>query len=68
MALGARTAQRANDTEAIQLDPGRDAGLYTAGAAATSPSTALTAAGGNSSAVALGVNGARAGTLCRVAG
>jgi hypothetical protein len=56
-ARGERTAQRSNDTEALQADPGRDAGQYTAGAAAISPGTALTAAAGNSSAVALGVNG-----------
>ena len=57
LARGQRTAEVDALQTAIQRDPGRDAALYRAGAAAVDDSSTLTAANGNSTAVALGING-----------
>jgi hypothetical protein len=56
-ARGQNTAERRSDSEIFQTDPGRTGAIYTAGAAAVDPASTLTGASGNSSAVALGVDG-----------
>lgn len=56
-ARGQNTAERRSDSEIFQDDPGRTGAIYTAGAAAVDPASTLTGANGNSSTLALGVDG-----------
>lgn len=51
-ALGLSTSQRRNTTTALQTNPNRTAGFYTAGTAAVDPTLAAALASGYSASVA----------------